>query len=155
MTNPETDLLGDPLPEPLPENIQLTDWDQLTGHTIKAAIDICSGRRRAEVVLVTATNCFLALEVEPEDCDSAELKVVRGPYGGGEGYNLHDFVSADMLHTYGCISDSVRNHLRTVESERKKKQAADRAARLRADAERTEREAGLVPAAAQSSNGSM
>ena len=153
MTNPETDLLGDPIPEPLPENIQLFDIADLKGHTIRAAIDYGHGRYHADIVLVTATGCWLALEAEVDGCgdDSAEVKVVRKNWRA-ETITLHDYVNADTLFNEGCITASERTHLLGVEAERRKQNAADRAQRLRAEAERTEREAGLVPA--QSSNGS-
>lgn len=35
----QTDLLGDPLPDPLPEGERFTRMEQLVGHTIKAVFE--------------------------------------------------------------------------------------------------------------------
>ena len=73
--NTETDLLGDPLPEPLPCHSRLTDESQLAGHEVRAVFLETSGIwGHAGMVIVTATGCWMTFEAE-EDGDEHYIRV--------------------------------------------------------------------------------
>ena len=145
MNAPFLDLLGDPLPEPLPEGQQFSQWESLVGHTIRAAIEDPNGREHADFVIVTETNCWLALAAETDGCGDDDTKAVIIGKGYGAPKVLSDYVSATMLSVHNCVSPAEFAALHEIEVQRKAKWDAARAARLRAEADR------LAPATAQSS----
>lgn len=146
MQMPETDLLGDPIPEPLPEGKRFNDVSELIGHTILAVFDSPSGRRRCEMVIVTATRCWVALDAQTDGCgeDSAYINVLCERHYGREKEVLHDFVPAWELLQAGCISQTDYHYLKGIEDKREQDAKAARAASLRAEADRLE---GKQPAA--------
>lgn len=139
MTNPALDLLGDPLPEPLPSNLHLTDIEELVGHTIKAAIENPNGRRDADLLIVTETNCWMAFCGEPGDDDESASARIVGP-GFGKPMALSDFASPITLKNHGCISESEYAYLKEKDDEVKRVANVAYAARLRAHAARLEAE---------------
>ena len=129
-----TDLLGHNIPDDLPANKQLTDVSELAGHTIKAAIDAPGGRYDCDLVIVTETGCWLAIQAEKDGCcsdDGAVLEVIGARHYHAK-YLLSDFASAIMLKTHGVINQGEFELLRSIEVEREEKQNAERATRLRA-----------------------
>lgn len=109
----QTDLLGDPLPDPLPEGERFTELSQLVGHTVQAVFDnnYRLRGRGVEAVIVTQTKCWVPLSAE-HDYESAFLRVVR--YGA---HTLHDFVRAKDLLDTGCITQAEFLELKKVEDE--------------------------------------
>lgn len=154
MTEPLLDLLGDELPEPLPQGLQLTDWRQLTGHKILAAIDEPGGRRQADMLIITETNCWMALKTESDgdECGGARVSVVSdGTYHGQTAAVFTDFASAAILFATGCITQPAYAHLKEIEDAAKAKESAEQAARFRRRAD----ELSPPTVAVQPSNGSM
>lgn len=142
MTNPALDLLGDPLPEPLPQNLHLTDISELVGHTIKAAIENPNGRRQVDFLIVTETNCWIAFDGEPGDDDESAFARIVGPgYGNTKPTALSDFACPLALKNHGCISESEYTYLQEKDDENKRLANVAYAARLRAHAARLEAEA--------------
>lgn len=125
-----TDLLGDPLPEPLPTNSRLTDEDQLIGHEVRAVFMSTRGTYGyAEMVIVTATGCWLAFHIDGCGEDSS-LAVDRGYYHR-EAIELIGYVpAADLLHR-NCVTDSEYRRLLAVEEEQKETERQRKANQLR------------------------
>lgn len=148
MSAPDTDLLGDPLPEPLPANLQLQDADELTGHSILAVFDSPNGRYQVDLVIVTATGCWLALEAETDGCgeDSASIQNV-GRYRrySTEPALLSDYVSAKELLRAGVINSGEHERLRAVEKEREAEENARKVGRLRQQLAMLEPKPGATP----------
>ena len=139
--------LTHPEPPPtLPVSKMLTSTDDLVGHTIRAVFDGPNGERKAEMVIVTETGCWLALQAEaPDACgDDADILVCKdsawSAWGNrkGELCTLADFVSPIQLHLEGIISSSELEYLNSAKQQRDAKRNAERAARLRAEAARLE-----------------
>lgn len=105
----QTDLLGDPLPDPLPEGERFTRMEQLVGHTIKAVFEDTT---RAQLVIVTDTLCWIPLNADG-DGDSTYISV---PYVGFQ-KGLTDFVPAGPLFHSGCITQADYAELKKVEDE--------------------------------------
>lgn len=129
------DLLGDPLPDytpALPVKEKLRHFDDLVGHTIKAVFDPPTGKRNAELVIVTETGCWIAAAAQTDGCgeDSASVEVLCG-YGGGE--MLSDYCSANELMRAGVISAAEHEELRKAEEAQAAKSKEERAARLRSE----------------------
>jgi hypothetical protein len=108
------DLLGEPLPDPLPENQEFRSWEQLVGHTIKAVIESPSGKRRCDALIVTETRCYLAVIAEPEDDEVAHLTIPSNSYGSKESC-LSDWASAQQLLRENCISKNEFDVMRAQE----------------------------------------
>lgn len=127
-----TDLLGDPLPEPLPTNSRLTDEEQLIGHEIRAVFCSTSGTYgHADMVIVTATGCWIVFEIDGSAIDDAELYVDRGRYISGTPTELIGYVSAsDLLHA-NCVTDSEYRRLRALEDEHAETERQRKANHLR------------------------
>jgi hypothetical protein len=141
-----TDLLGDPLPEPLPANQQLTDVDQLQGHSILAVFDLPNGRYQADLVIVTESGCWLVMNAEVDGCgeDAASIAVVRHRGYTTNQRDLSDYVSANELLRAGVINTGEHARLRAMEQEREAAKNAETAARLRAQLARLELNAGAA-----------
>ena len=133
MNTPRLDLLGDPLPEPLPEGQQFFHIDQLVGHTIKAAFDSPDGHAEADIILVTETNCWIALRAD--EAETPYINVVRG-YGSD--MRLSSFVSASELLRTGCIGTPEFNALFAEENAQRLAENTRRAKQLREQADRLE-----------------
>jgi len=125
------DLLGDPLPEPLPHNSRLTSEDELVGHEIRAVFLNTQGTYGfAGMVIVTATGCWIALDCE-QDGDDAYLTVER-PSLHGEPVALTGYVPANQLRATNCVSEAEFTRLSAIEAAAKEQEKARRVARLRA-----------------------
>lgn len=107
------DLLGDPLPEPLPSGERFRYFDQLVGHTILAVFEGMQCARDADVVIVTETKCWLAAGAE-DDGDSADICV----YDTYSQRSLNDYVKAKDLLDSGCINQGEFEVLRKAEEAR-------------------------------------
>lgn len=105
----QTDLLGDPLPDPLPEGERFTRVEQLVGHTIKAVFEDAKG---AQLVIVTDTLCWLPLNAD-SDGDSTYISAPYDVYSK----TLTDFVAAAPLFHSGCISQAAYLELKKIEDE--------------------------------------
>lgn len=122
----QTDLLGDPLPDPLPENERLKYWSDLEGHTIAATFEDPLGRFDVELVIVTTTGCWLVVSSEIEDSEHSRIYVEQHT-----GEVLSDFVSARELLNAGLISQVEFTQLDGVEKARKEEENKRKAERLR------------------------
>ena len=132
------DLLGEPLPEPLPMNTRLTSFDQLIGHTIKAAFTETFAYFDTSLVLVTETGCWLTADAENGWLEEPASLVVGYDYQAPEAETLSHFVCPFDLLNAGCISSSEYQQLKALEDERNAKQREKTASRLRAELVRLE-----------------
>ncbi len=132
------DLLGDPLPEPLPTNMRLNDFCQLVGHTIKAAFTDTGAYFDTALVLVTETGCWLAADAENGMYEEPAELVVLYEYQAPRAETLGDFVRPLDLQITGCISSVEYQQLKALEDERNAKHRDRTAARLRAELARLE-----------------
>lgn len=135
MTHSNTDLLGYPLPEPLPANKHL-HWHELVGHTIKAVIEDPAGGRSVDVLIITETNCFIPIQAQPEDEDTASISTCHRSWGGES--VISEWASARELLDAGAINAGEYQALKEAEERRKAeekarqiKQAEERLARLK------------------------
>lgn len=127
MTNHQThDLLGDPLPEPLPEGVRLTDIHELAGHTIKAVFEGMECKQPADLVIVTETRCWMALQAVEDGPDNT---FIGDSYGTSS--NLGDFVAATDLLQAGCITGDEHVVLKAAEDKTKAEEQARHAAYYR------------------------
>jgi hypothetical protein len=132
------DLLGDPIPEPLPSNKHLR-WDELIGHTIRAVIEDPAGQRQTDVLIITETNCFLSISAEVVDEDEATISTGHYSYGSPSLRTLSEFASAQELWDVSAINGGEYQVLKEAEERRKSEQKAkeiqlaeERLARLKA-----------------------
>lgn len=134
------DLLGDPLPEPvvLPVNERLTEFDQLVGHTIRAAFTDTCGRFDVSLVIVTETGCWLTADAEENGCDEPPILSVGREYSSHPQQTLADFVSARELFNAGCIGHGELELLKAKEAKRQQELREREAAALRARLARLE-----------------
>lgn len=126
-----TDLLGDPVPEPTPSNTRLTSFEELVGHTIRAAFTDTMGRYDVSLVLVTETNCWLTADAENGGCDEPATLDVGREYSSSPRQTLADFVSPHELFRAGCIGHGEYEHLKSLDESRKAEERDRQAARLR------------------------
>lgn len=132
MTN--LDLLGDPLPEPLPSGERLRYWNDLVGHTIIAAFeDFRKDRNDIDILLVTETKCWIAGAATHDGFEDAPyLEVVT------RGDSLHDFVTAQRLLDANCINPSEFAELQKAEDTQDAARNEQIANRLRRELARLE-----------------
>lgn len=110
----EHDILGDPIPEPLPSGERFRYFEQLVGHKILAVFEDSLCASHVDMVIVTETKCWLVAHAD-HDGDSAFIVV------NDEGYyqkSLNDYVKAKDLMDSGCINQGEYEVLRKVEKER-------------------------------------
>ena len=134
MQMPETDLLGDPIPPPLPEGQRLQDTAELIGHTIMSVFDGSSGAKDSGgLVIVTATRCWLPLAAEKgfDEDDDPGIEVDLETFVAKK--SIDGFVGADELWHAGCISQGEHHALKAEETKRENEAKARRAARLRSE----------------------
>jgi hypothetical protein len=125
-----TDLLGDPLPEPLPSNSRLTRMSDLIGHEVRAVFDDTQGTYgHAAMVIVTATGCWLALDIEGYSLEDAYISVVAEH--SSKSIELIGFVPASQLLNENCISDAEYRRLRALEEQHEEVQRQRKANHLR------------------------
>lgn len=113
----------------LDQDIQLRNLDDLVGHTIKAVIEYPTGKRDADVVIVTETGCWLALSAEGGAYEEAPTIEVHPMYYGGSDVPLGDYLSAGDAFHNGLINQAAYELLRVKEAEdleAEKKAKADR-----------------------------
>lgn len=132
------DLLGDPLPKPLPMNTRLTEFDQLVGRTIKAAFTETFAYFDTSLVLVTETGCWLTANAENGMYEEPASLSVGYEYSLPSAKTLDDFVCPLDLLNAGCISSSEYQQLKVLQDERNAKQRDRTAALLRAELARLE-----------------
>lgn len=110
-----TDLLGDPLPEPLPSNSRLTDEDQLIGHEVRGVFINTRGTYgHAAMVIVTATGCWMVFDIDGVARDDASITVDAGHYQR-EPVELIGYVrSFDLLHA-NCVTEPEYRRLVALE----------------------------------------
>ena len=133
---PETDLLGDPIPEPLPDGVRLNDSSELHGHTILAVFESPGGRYASDMVIVTATRCWIVFRAEVDgyaNDESAYINVKHSYIHRGDPETLHDYVSARELLQSNCIQQAEYVRLKALEDQRENEVKAKRAARLRSE----------------------
>lgn len=109
----EHDLLGDPMPAPLPSGEQLRYFDQLVGHTILAVFEGSLCAPHVDVVIVTETKCWLVAHAD-HDGDSAFI-VVKDY---GLHHSLSHYVKAKDLFDAACINQGEFDVLRKAEEAR-------------------------------------
>ena len=134
-----TDLLGDPLPEPLPTNSRLTSVEQLIGHEIRGTYMATTGIwGYAGLVLVTATGCWITFDTE-DDGDEHYIGVTT-EYSG-KAVELVGYVPAETLFLDECISgaefarfEAMEKEHAIVEKERKANRLRRELAALEGDA---------------------
>jgi hypothetical protein len=122
----------------LDQDIQIRSLDGLVGHTIKAVIENPIGKREVDIVIVTETGCWLALNAEAGSFDEAPTIETDPPYYGGDDVPLENYLSArEALHhglinmpTYELLKEKERK-----EAEEQKKAKADRLRRQLAELE--------------------
>lgn len=132
------DLLGDPLPEPLPENLRLIHLDQLVGHTILGAFKTrTSHDDGAGFVLVTQTNCWMVIKAENNGSSS-------DAYAGIDSFvsyprtPITNYVEPAELLEARCITQAEHDAVVAKEAEEKRQRDEARAQRLRAELQRLE-----------------
>lgn len=109
----EHDLLGDPMPAPLPSGERLRYFDQLVGHTILAVFEGSMCAPDVDVVIVTETKCWLGAHAD-HDGDSAYI-VVNDAYNHN---SLSHYVKANDLFDAACINQGEFDVLRKAEEAR-------------------------------------
>lgn len=115
----------------LDQEIQLRDFGDLVGHTIKAVIEHPMGKREADVVIVTETGCWLALSAEGGAYDEAPTIEVHPMYYGGSDVPLGEYLSAgDAFHS-GLINQATYELLKAKEAEDREVEKKAKADRLR------------------------
>lgn len=122
----------------LDQDIQLRNLDDLVGHTIKAVIEHPMGKREVDVVIVTETGCWLALNAEGGNYDEAPTIETHPTYYGGSDIPLGDYLSAGDAFHNGLINQATYELLRAKEAEEReaaKKVKADRLRKQLADLE--------------------
>ncbi|MEJ1934500.1 hypothetical protein WDZ92_30250 [Nostoc sp. NIES-2111] len=125
-----TDLLGDPLPEPLPSNSRLTRMSDLVGHEVRAVFDETQGTYgHAAMVIVTATGCWLALDIEGCDLDDAYISVYSEH--NPKPIELIGYVPAAQLLNENCITDAEYRRLKVLEDEHAETERQRKANHLR------------------------
>lgn len=126
-----TDLLGDPLREPLPSNSRLIDEAELVGHEIRAMfVQVRGTLGYPNTVIVTATGCWLVLGISGSDLDDAYIKVDTGDIWR-EPVELIGYVPADDLLDANCVTDAEYRRLKALEDQQMAKATEREAERLR------------------------
>ena len=115
----------------LDQDIQLRDWKDLVGHTIKAVIDDPLGKRDAQVVIVTETGCWMALDAEGGYHDEAPTIEVLPSFYGGSDVPLSDYISAGDAFHNGLINPATYELMRVKEEEEREAEKKAKADRLR------------------------
>lgn len=137
MMNDNFELSGE---SELAHDCQLTDWQQLVGHTIKAAIAYPTGKRDVGAVIVTQTGCWLAIDADGGSCDEKPtVEIDKAWAGNPQDIPREDYLSAhDMFHT-GLINKPTFDLL--LEKEKAAREAEKRAKieRLQREIERVEK----------------
>jgi len=115
----------------LDQDIQLRNLDSLVGHTIKAVIENPTGRRDADVVIVTETGCWLAISAEGGSYDEAPTIEVEPSFYGSSDIPLGDYLSAWDSFEHGLINKATYELLLVKELEEKEAEKKVKADRLR------------------------
>lgn len=125
------DLLGDPLPDPLPSNSRLLYEDELRGHEIRAVfMDTLGIYGQASMVMVTATGCWIVFDAEA-DSEGVTIKIDRPYSGTAKAVELIGYVPAQQLLDANCISTAEFARLKAIEDEDAAAKKATRANHLR------------------------
>lgn len=125
------DLLGDPLPAPLPTNSRLIDEAELAGHEIRAMfIETRGTLGYPSTVIVTATGCWMVLGIGGSELDDAYIKVDTGDYHR-QPSELIGYVPADELAAANCVTDAEYRRLKALEDQQKEEARQREAERLR------------------------
>lgn len=125
-----TDLLGDPLPEPLPSNSRLQNMEELIGHEVRAMFDDTRGiYGHAALVIVTATGCWLVLDIEGYGLDDAYVTAERD-YSATP-VELIGYVPSDQLLAANCITDAEYRRLKALEEQHAETERQRKANQLR------------------------
>ena len=115
-----------PQSTPLPRDCQIRDVKNLVGHTIKAVIENPTGPQNVDVVIVTETGCWLALNAEGGSYEDKPYLVTHPPYAGGADVPLEEYLSAQDALLAGLVNQPTYELLRARELEA---EAADKKAR--------------------------
>lgn len=126
-----TDLLGDPLPDPLPTNSRLTDEDQLIGHEVRGVFINTRGTYgHAAMVIVTATGCWMVFDIDGVALDDASITVDAGHYQRGPVELIGYVRSFDLLHS-NCVTEPEYRRLAALEREHEETERLRKANHLR------------------------
>jgi hypothetical protein len=137
-TTQAVDLLGDPLPEPLPENLRLTRLEQLVGHTILGAFESRQSFDNGDsIVLVTQTNCWMVIDADTDGGSSSTYAQIDNHVGYPR-KPITDYVEPAELLEARCITQAEHDAVVAKEAEEKRQRDQARADRLRAELRRLE-----------------
>lgn len=114
----------------LDQDIQIRSLEGLIGHTIKAVMKP-TGKRQADIVIVTETGCWLALQAEGGSYDEAPTLEVDPPYYGGQDIPLGDYLSAHDAFCNGLVNQPTYELLKAKEAEEAEAQKKVKANLLR------------------------
>jgi hypothetical protein len=139
--------LTSPRPDQTPDTAEpqtgsrVFDWGDLEEKTIQAIIDCPAGRRGLDLdsIIICTDGTWLTISAQSDGCgeDSAHI------YLGTQRFDrepdaLSDFLSPNQLLRAGLVNEAQYRFLENRAAEQKKKDNADRAARLRAEAAKLE-----------------
>lgn len=110
----------------LPEGVQLTCFEDLVGHTIKAVVESPNGKWSMDggVLLVTETNCWAAIE-PGEECVKMHRRF------GCSNTLLSDYLSPLDMKTAGLVTEAQYQFLREKEVASMREKDRKEAERLR------------------------
>jgi|APAra7269096936_1048531.scaffolds.fasta_scaffold32943_3 hypothetical protein len=116
---------------------RLFQWPDIVEKTVQAVVEDPSGPRSGDVqaVIVFTDGTWLTVGAEGGSDDERAYLNTGNSWDRSQ---LSDFLSADELLGTGLINDAQHQFLANREAELRKKDAAARAARLRAEADRLE-----------------
>ena len=114
----------------LDQDVQIRSLEGLVGHTIKAVM-VPTGKRQADIVIVTETGCWLAIQAEGGTYDEDLTLEVDPPYYGSQDIPLGDYLSAHDAFHHGLVNQPTYELLKAKEQEAREAEKKVKADRLR------------------------
>jgi hypothetical protein len=115
----------------LDQDIQIRNFEDLVGHTIKTVIESPSGKRQVDVVIVTETGCYLAISAEGGSYNEAPTIEVEPSLYVSSDIPLGEYLSAWDYFEHGLINKATYELLLAKELEEKEVEKKTKADRLR------------------------
>lgn len=122
---------------------RLTSWSQLVGRRVTAVLTPRDEKQSAGVgaVLVVEEQAWMVISAEDEFGDRAAISLGEAHNPQGRRECLLDYVDADELYLQQVITRPQHEALKEIEAATKRAAAAQRARRLRDEAQRIENDA--------------
>ena len=117
----------------LPEGEQLFSLESLVGHTIRAVVTCPNGELQCQAVLVTETDCWLALDAEMAGCcpeDGVDVKVC-GDHWRPKSQTLSQYLSVEDMRFSNLATPAQLAGLQAIADQKAAAEKAEKAARLR------------------------